>query len=189
MSDENKIIAVVGLCGSGKSIVCEHIEKNGYKKIYFGAIVIDEVKKRGLKIIEENEKKVREELRETYGMFAMAIKSKDKIDTFLKAGHDVLIDGLYSMSEYRVLIDVYTNMTMIAVFTPKKLRYKRLTERKIRPLTKEEAEQRDFDEIDNIEKGGPIAIADYTVINDGSVKHLTDQVDAILQLLWEMLLM
>ena len=30
----NKIIAVVGMCGSGKSVVCDWLEKEGYQKYY-----------------------------------------------------------------------------------------------------------------------------------------------------------
>ncbi len=174
------VIAVVGLCGSGKSIVCDYIEQKGYKKVYFGGIVIEEVKRRGLEVIEHNEKIVREELRKQYGMEAMAILSKSKIDEFLKNGNNVLIDGLYSMSEYKVLTGAYPNMITIAIFTPKSIRYKRLSERKIRPLSYEEAKKRDFAEIDNIEKGGPIAIADYTIINNSSVEYLRNEIEKIL---------
>ena len=28
----NKIIAIVGMCGSGKSVACDLLEKRGYKK-------------------------------------------------------------------------------------------------------------------------------------------------------------
>ncbi len=179
---ENKkgqIISVVGLCGAGKSIVCEYIQNKNYEKVYFGGIVIEEVKKRGLEIIEKNEKTVREELRQRYGMEAMAILSRNKIDTHLKNGRRVLIDGLYSMSEYRVLKESYPFMITLAVFTSKELRYKRLSQRPTRPLTPEEAQQRDIAEIENIEKGGPIALADYTLINDTDVSSLHKQIDRV----------
>ena len=34
----NKLIAVVGMSGSGKSVVTEHLEKNNWTKLYFGGI-------------------------------------------------------------------------------------------------------------------------------------------------------
>lgn len=178
---KGKVIAVVGLCGSGKSIVCDYIQNKNYEKVYFGGIVIEEVKKRGLEVIEKNEKTVREELRREYGMEAMAILSKDKIDAHLNNGRDVLIDGLYSMSEYRVLKLSYPFMTTVAVFTPKGLRYRRLSQRPYRPLTYEEAEQRDIAEIENIEKGGPIALADYTLINDADIGSLHRLIDGMFE--------
>ena len=33
----NKIIAIVGMCGSGKSVASDYLESIGYKKVYFGS--------------------------------------------------------------------------------------------------------------------------------------------------------
>ncbi len=177
---KNRIISVVGLCGSGKSVISEYIQNKGYEKVYFGGIVIDEVMKRGLPVIEKNEKQVREELRDQYGMAAMAILSRGKIEDFLMNDKKVLIDGLYSMSEYKVLKENFPDMVTIAVFTSKKLRYERLSCRKTRPLTPEQAERRDYAEIENIEKGGPIALADYTLVNDGTKEELQKNIEVVL---------
>jgi dephospho-CoA kinase len=84
------------------------------------------------------------------------------------------------MSEYKVLRETFPYLTTIAVFTPKKLRYERLSRRETRPLTPEQAEERDYAEIDNIEKGGPIAIADYTLVNDGTIDELNSKVERVL---------
>ena len=80
----NKIIAVIGMCGSGKSEAVKYFEQNGYIKVYFGEVVIEELKRRGLEINEKNERLVREDLRKEYGMGVMAIKSIDKIKDYLK---------------------------------------------------------------------------------------------------------
>ena len=71
-------------------------------------------------------------------------------------------------------------MTVIAIVTPKHLRYQRMAHRPERPMTKEEVDLRDWSEIENLEKGGPIAIADHFVINDGSIEKLHEQLDHIL---------
>ena len=39
----------------------------------------------------------------------------------------------------------------------------------MRPLTGSEARTRDYAEIENLHKGGPIAIADYLIVNDDDV--------------------
>jgi hypothetical protein len=39
-------------------------------------------------------------------------------------------------------------------------------------------DKRDWSEIENLEKGGPIAIADYFIINDGSLEQLHQRIDA-----------
>ena len=60
------------------------------------------------------------------------------------------------------------------------MRYERLARRRERPLTREEAVARDWAEIERLEKGGPIAIADYTFNNDGAVADLIRMLDAML---------
>ena len=45
----NKIIAVVGMCGSGKSIATEILEKEGWHKVYFGGVTYKKWLKKELK--------------------------------------------------------------------------------------------------------------------------------------------
>ena len=42
------------------------------------------------------------------------------------------------------------------------------------------AELRDFAEIENLEKGGAIAIADQTIVNDSSIEKLNSELDKFL---------
>jgi dephospho-CoA kinase len=53
----------------------------------------------------------------------------------------------------------------------------------VRPLSHEEAEARDFAEIENLEKGGPIAMADFTLQNDETMEKLHSEIDKLLELL------
>jgi dephospho-CoA kinase len=170
------------MCGAGKSVAGERLEELGFAKVYFGGLTIEEVKRRGLEVNETNERAVREELRRTHGMGAFALLSLPKIDALLAEGKRVLIDGLYSFSEYKILKEKFGDrMMVLAVFTPREERYARLARRKVRPLTRGEAISRDHAEIENIEKGGPIALADYTIVNDGSPEQLIQTLDRILR--------
>jgi dephospho-CoA kinase len=169
------------MAGSGKSVAGERLEALGFAKVYFGGLTIEEVKRRGLEVNERNERAVREELRRTHGMGAFAILSLPKIEEFLRQGKRVLIDGLYSFSEFKILIEKFgSGLLVVAVFTPRELRYERLAHRAVRPLTRAEAASRDYAEIENIEKGGPIALADYTIVNDGYKEKLIQQLNQIL---------
>lgn len=173
----NKIIALIGMPGCGKSEAVKFFEKNGYKKVYFGEVVMDEIKRLGLEVNEENEKKTRENLRKDFGMAVMAIKSIDKINKFYETSN-VVIESLYSWEEYKVLKQKYMdNFKLLCIFTTKDLRYKRLGNRPFRPLSRLQAESRDISEIENLNKGGPIAFTDYTVINDGTLEELKKELN------------
>jgi len=173
----NKIVALVGMCGAGKSVVTEWFKERGYGVVHFGDATMEELAARGLPVNEINEKTVREELRQKHGMAAFAIVNLPRIEKSLEKGN-VIVDGLYSWLEYKILKEKFGgSLQILAVFTPRALRYQRLAERPIRPLTHEQASSRDHAEIENIEKGGPIAMADHTVVNDGDHSNLHRQLE------------
>lgn len=172
----NNIVAVVGMCGSGKSVATEMFTDAGWTKVYFGGITMEELERRGLPKNEKNEKAVREELRAQYGLAAYAVKLLDRIKEYAANGN-VVLDGLYSWSEYTYLKEALGDkLQVLAIVTDRAKRYSRLTSREIRPLTNEEARSRDFSEIENLEKGGPIAIADYFITNNGTADELKNKI-------------
>ncbi len=176
-----RVVAIVGMPGSGKSILSTHMKTLGFPVIRFGGIIIDEVKGRGLEITPRNEQIVREELRERLGMDACAQIAMPQIKSEMSNHQLVVIDGLYSYSEYSTLKQEFgSGLIVVAVFTPKRLRYRRLSLRLDRPLTEEEAERRDYLEIERLEKGGPIALADFTLVNDGTSEKLIQQMEIVL---------
>jgi dephospho-CoA kinase len=167
--NQTPIIALVGLCGTGKSEAGRLLESLGYELVYFGGVVVDEVKRRGLPVNEANEKAVREQLRATHGMAAMAKVKLPAIQEMLAQGKKVAIDGLYSFAEYELLKKTFGDgLKLIAMHTAKPLRYARMAARPVRPLSQADVDARDFFEIKNLDKGGPIAIADAHVVNDDS---------------------
>ena len=175
-----QLLVIVGMPGAGKSVVVEHLHSKGWTVVHFGGITMRELEKRGLAVNESNERAVREELRRTYGMAAFAKLTIDDVRNGLAKGPTV-IDGLYSWAEYKFIRnELSKKLCVIVVFTSKHIRYERLLHREVRPLSYEEAEARDFAEIENLEKGGPIAMADFTLLNDGSLKTLYSKVDKLL---------
>lgn len=165
----NKIIAIVGMTGSGKSVITEYLESINFNKVYFGGVTMDELKKNNLEVNEKNEKYIREKIRKDYGMGAYAILSLDKIKEYLKIGN-VVIDGLYSWEEYKILKEEFKDdLVVLSVVVNKNIRYKRLNERGYRGLTNIEAESRDISEIENLQKGGPIVFADYYILNNSNM--------------------
>ena len=178
-----KIVAIVGMCGSGKSIASEYLENIGYKKVYFGGVTMDKLKEEGLEITPDNEKMMRERLRKELGMGAYAIVLLPKIKELAKES-DVVLDGLYSWDELKILQKEF-NLTTIAVVADKLLRYDRLSKRIERPFNKEDAIKRDITEIENIAKAGPIAYADYYIFNNGTIEEFHNRLENILKLIKE----
>ena len=167
-----KVIAIVGMTGAGKSAVSEVFEKNGFARIRFGDITDEEIQKRGLELNEKNERYIRELLRKEHGMSAYAQLNLPKIDEASKRS-DIVIDGLYSWEEHTSLKTHYgKNFYVVAVWSSPRTRYTRLSRRLNRRLTATEAASRDRTEIENINKGGPIAMADFTIINESSLADL-----------------
>ena len=163
------VIAFVGMPGSGKSEASAYVTAKVFFSIRFGELVISEVQRRGLPITPRNEQIVRENIRTNLGMDALAKTALPWIREKLSENQSVVIDGLYSLSEYKTLSsELRQHLIVLAIFTPKDIRYKRLESRAERPLTQIEARDRDFREIERLEKGGPIALADYTILNDGN---------------------
>jgi dephospho-CoA kinase len=186
---KNKIICVVGMPGAGKSLVSDELEKLGFAYLRFGQITLDKIKELDLEITEANEKKIREGFRKEHGMAAFAVLNIPKIDKLLEKS-SVAVDGLYSWSEYKALKEKYGDgMYVLAVYAPPKLRYERVENRSIegdekkrfRNLTAQEARARDYAEIENIEKGGPIAMADFTLLNTGTIEELKANIRGIIQ--------
>lgn len=181
--DRPLILTFVGMAGSGKSSCIDYLREKGYPSVYFGGVTMEEVKRRGLEVNETNEKIVREELRATEGMDVMAKHIAKQIEGLAQAGQTrIIADGLYSWTEYKYFKKHFgNNAVVIAVTAPRKLRHERLVHRPIRPFTPEDAARRDYNEIEGIEKGGPIANADYFLVNNKDIPYLEAQLEDALQ--------
>lgn len=176
-----RALALVGMPGAGKTLCAHHLQDRGFFQFRFGGIVTGEVTRRGLPINPQNERIVREEFRQNEGMDAIARRALPDLKDALEHHRTIIIDGLYSFSEYKTLRpELGEDMVLVAIVCRRDLRYARLASRPERPLTREEAEIRDFREIDYLEKGGPIAIADYTLTNDSTPTDLLTRLDALL---------
>lgn len=167
-----QVVAIVGLAGAGKSVLAEHFVRDGYGLIHFGDATMEELARRGLPVSEANERAVREELRRDHGMAAYAIVNLPRIER-ARAQGPVVLDGLYSWEEYVALRERFgRDFLLLAIYASPATRYARLAKRPVRGLQPEEAARRDRAEIEKLNKGGPIAYADYTVSNEGTIEDL-----------------
>lgn len=176
-----QILAFVGLPGAGKSSAVDYLALQNYPKVYFGGVVIEAVKAAGMDVTEQNERYMREKLRADEGKDVIVNRIAKQINDLMGAGqHKILADGLYTWTEYKILKQQFPGeLVVAAIVAPKHIRHHRLAIRTERPLTEKEATERDWAEIENLEKGGPIAIADHYIINDGNLDKLHSDIDAL----------
>ena len=183
--DNVKILALVGMSGSGKSVAVDYLTDQGYPKVYFGGMIYKEMEKRGIPRSDdgETEKKFREEIRETEGKDWVVRQVIAETKDLIAAGQKrIILDGVYSWTEYKTLKHEFpTNLTFIAIVVDKKLRYDRVASRPDRPFDATAIRERDRSEIENLEKGGPIAAADYYILNNGEKEDIYTRLDEILK--------
>ncbi len=184
MSDQ-KIIAFVGMPGSGKGTCTSYLrEKYAWPLIHFGDMVYEEVQRRGLDNVFD-ERFVREDMRKQEGPAVLAKRVSEKADSYIQNNQPtVVFDGLYSWTEYKFLKEKYNDdLIVVAIIATKSLRHQRVIDRKDshRAYTKQQIITREIDEIENLEKGGPIAIADYYLLNDGTQEELLANLDSLIK--------
>lgn len=178
----NKLIAVVGMSGTGKSVITDYLEENNWNKLYFGGITYKLMKEAGIERTADGkvEKEFREKLRKDHGPECYAKFLEPEIREKLAQGN-VVLDGLYSWHEYKYLIERFENLVLICVVTDKNIRYSRVANRPDRPFDKEAIVYRDLSEIENLAKGGPIAYADYYILNNGEMDEEINRLKEILK--------
>jgi dephospho-CoA kinase len=178
-----KVVAIVGMAGAGKSEVAKTFEDHGFQRLRFGDITDEELGSRGLEQNEENERYIRQQLRKEHGMAAYAKLNLPRIDSSLESSN-VVVDGLYSWEEYILLKKRYgEKLNVLVVWASPATRHVRLAHRAERPLTLEEAASRDKSEIENSNKGGPIAMADFTIVNEASLEELKRETERVISAL------
>lgn len=182
--NKKTILAVVGLPGAGKTQVIEYlINKTNWPKVYFGDVTFDEMKKTNLELNEANERRTRERLRTEYGIGCYAVLSIPKIKKFIEEGESsVLVESLYGWEEYLEMIKEFGNdFKVLAILASPEIRIKRMANRPVRPLSREELVSRDYSQIENLHQAGPIARADFFVVNEGTKEELHKRIDKVLE--------
>ena len=176
------LFAVVGMSGSGKSVVTNYLEEIGYKKLYFGGITYKLMDEAGIQRSADGktEKEFREKLREEHGPECYAKFLEPEIKEAIKEGN-VVLDGLYSWYEYKYLIERCPNLKLISIVVDKDIRYERVNVREDRPFDREAIIYRDLSEIENLYKGGPIAYADYYILNNSDKEAVINRIKDILK--------
>lgn len=174
------LIAIVGMTGSGKSEAGTFFKEKGYKVLRFGEVVEDEISKAGHEWSPHWTAHFRKQIRDEHGELGVVKLMLPKIEKELEITHKVIIDGLYSWKEYLFLKEKFPNLLTVALYVRRDMRYDRLRIRPERPFTEKESYERDVNEIELLNKGGPIALADYLILNEGTKDEFHESLEKFL---------
>lgn len=178
---KNTIFILVGLPGSGKTTAAGFFKEKSIPVIRMGDVTEKLLKKEGKKITEKNEQGVREDLRKTYGSDIYARLSVSDIEREMQKNEIVVIEGMMSVSEKEFFESKFSNIKIIFIESPKRIRIQRLSIRNLRPLTEKEAEKREGYEIDTLGKLELKKEADAVVPNKGNMKDFYNKLEETLK--------
>jgi dephospho-CoA kinase len=174
------LIALTGLAGAGKSTAIAHLESGGIgTRYYAGSALSEEIVRRGLAQTPDNERTVREELRQTFGMAVFAERALPYLLEHCGA-QTALLDAIYCVEEY----DCYrahfgARLMLIAVTAAPVIRHARLAGRPDRPIAPDKAHDRDRFELTKLRIGQVIDAADHTIENESSLAEFKQALDVL----------
>ena len=176
-----RIILVTGMSGSGKTTLINHFNKRGVASVTMGDVIRGLARERGLPPTPENLGRLATGIREEEGDDAVAKLCVEKIH---RMPEDlILVDGIRSIREVEVFSKEF-EVALVAVFVDQQTRYARLSARgrSDDPPDMVTFKARDAREL-SFGLGHAIALADHTVLNEGSLEDLEAEFENIRSLL------
>jgi dephospho-CoA kinase len=174
----DRIIAVTGLPGAGKSIVSEVAREMGYHVYSMGDVVRDEADRLGIECAPTNLGLLALELRKKNGPAIVARMLVDRVKQDDAA--TVVVEGIRSIEEVKEFRKCF-KVGILSVVCPKEVRYLRLIARgrSDDPRNIAEFNERDERELDfGISKD--IDSADWHISNETDEKTLRREVNRVL---------
>lgn len=174
-----KILCLTGMPGSGKSIIANAARRIGIPVLVMGDVVREEATRRGLPHTPEVLNSIARELREKEGLDAVAKRIALKIEEL--DSNVIVVDGVRSLNEIKVF-EKYGEIVIVAVHASPKTRFMRIRERNRPgdPKTWEEFRERDLTEL-AFGIGSVIALADYMIVNEGSLDRTLSEARKMLE--------
>lgn len=178
------IIGITGTDGAGKGAVVEYlVNKKGYKHYWARALYVAEIERRGLEVNRANMRIVANALRAEYGDDYLVTKYMDQARE--TGDTNIVIESIRATKEAETLKKM--GGILWAVDADQKLRYERIQARA------SESDRVSFDEFvshEALEMNDPdphgmnkakcIAMADVTIMNNGTVAELDKEIEAAL---------
>lgn len=177
------IIGISGSIAAGKETLTEFLRKKGFIYIETRKILEEELEKRNLELTRENLQNIGDELRKREGVGVLMKRILDKID--IKKNY--IIDSIRNSGEVDFLRKAVKDFVLIGIDAPQKLRFERIMKRGKPGDPKTWKDFLKMDERDFFDKTNPmgqqtgkcIKIADFVIINDGSLEDSMKKIEKV----------
>jgi dephospho-CoA kinase len=176
------IIGLTGTMACGKGEVVKYLKKKGFEHYVYSDILKEIAEQRNIEPTRENLQKLGNDIKkETKNLGILSKKMLKKIKT-----DKAVVDGVRNPDEIRELRrkrEAY----IIGIDASQKIRYERMKKRKREGDPKRFSE---FKKLDNLENRGKtkgqeinkcLKMADFMIINDGSLEELHKETEKILE--------
>ncbi len=164
-----KVVGVVGMPGSGKSFVDDVAVEMGFSIVIMGDVIREEVSKMGLEPNPKNVGRVMVEIRRREGPAVVAKKCIPIVQSLLN--RDVMVEGIRNLAEVYEFRRRFPGFKLIAIYASPETRFRRIVNRSRSDdaVNWQTFTKRDLREI-KVGIGSAIALADYALINEGTVR-------------------
>ena len=179
------IIGITGTDGAGKGLVVEYLVKEkGF--IHFSAReqITREIEARGLEASRDTTRLVANDMRRIEGNDVLVARALAQIgDTEII---NAAIESIRAVAEAETLKKA--GGILLAVDANQELRYSRITQRgsltdnvSFEKFTQQEAIEMNDPDPNGMQKAKVMEMADYTIMNNGSLEEVYGQIDAVLE--------
>jgi dephospho-CoA kinase len=173
--NDKVVVGIAGMPGAGKGVFRRTVQRMGYPIVTMGDEVREEVKRRNLQPTPQNLGKTMLSLRELEGPAAIAKRCIPKLRN--QPHRTVVIDGIRSLAEVDEFKKQFPSFILVAIHASPKTRYRRLFRRRRSddPPDWKTFMERDLREL-GIGMGSVISVADYLIVNEGSIEKLKQKI-------------
>ena len=178
MKKDARIIGLTGTNGAGKGEVAAYLIGKGYAYFSLSDLVREELRKKEKEVSRSNLIKMGNEVREKFSPDILAKRVMKKVKD------RAVIDSIRNPREVDYLRK-QKDFILLAIDAPVELRYERARKRgrKESAATLEEFIKKEEEEMTDYEKGQQLLncmkMADYTIINDGSLEDLYKKLEEL----------
>ena len=175
-----KVLGVVGMPGSGKSVAADVGRTLGFSIVVMGDAVRDEAARRGLPLTPDNLGRVMMEMREEEGPAVVAKRSIAKLAE--GTGGRIIIEGVRSLAEVDEFRTHFPPFKLVAIHASPTARFRRILKRGRGDdaMDRQTFAARDDREL-RVGLGSVIALADHVIANEGTVTQFKQRVRTFLE--------